>query len=70
MNKNFSNFFLTNYFEYENCACICQKETVYSVPGQPPSYNLKLHSVPEEKLRFSYAAQNGLKSVPPALLVV
>lgn len=60
MNKNFSDFFLTNYFEYENSACICQKETVYSVPGQPPSYNLKLHSVPEEKLRFSYAAQNGL----------
>ena len=60
MDKNFSEFFLTNYFEYENCACICQKETVYSVPGQPPSYNLKLHSVPEKTLRFSYAPQKGL----------
>ena len=60
MNKNFSDFFLNNFFEYENCACVCQKETVYSVPGQPPSYNLKLCSVPEQPLRFSYAAQKGL----------
>ena len=60
MNKNISDFFLNNFFEYENCACICQKETVYSVPGQPPHYNLKLYSVPEQPLRFSYAAQKGL----------
>ena len=60
MSKNFSDFFLNNFFEYENCACVCQKETVYSVPGQPPSYNLKLCSVPEQPLRFSYAAQKGL----------
>lgn len=60
MNKNISDFFLNNFFEYENCACVCQKETVYSVPGQPPHYNLKLYSVPEQPLRFSYAAQKGL----------
>lgn len=60
MSKNISDFFLNNFFEYENCACVCQKETVYSVPGQPPSYNLKLYSVPEQPLRFSYAAQKGL----------
>lgn len=60
MNKNFSNFFLNNFFEYENCACVCQKETVYSTPGQPPHYNLKLCSVPEQTIRFSYTAQKGL----------
>lgn len=60
MSKNFSDFFLNNFFEYENCACVCQKETVYSVPGQQPSYNLKLCSIPEQPLRFSYAAQKGL----------
>lgn len=60
MNKNISDFFLNNFFEYENCACVCQKETVYSVPGQPPHYNLKLYSVPEQPLHFSYAAQKGL----------
>lgn len=60
MSKNFSDFFLNNFFEYENCTCVCQKETVYSVPGQPPSNNLKLCSVPEQPLRFSYAAQKGL----------
>ena len=58
--QKFFRFFLNNFFEYENCACVCQKETVYSVPGQPPSYNLKLCSVPEQPLRFSYAAQKGL----------
>ena len=60
MSKNISDFFLNNFFEYENCSCVCQKETVYSVPGQPPHYNLKLCSVPEQTLRFSYAAQKGL----------
>lgn len=60
MSKNISDFFLNNFFEYENCSCVCQKETVYSVPGQPPHYNLKLCSVPEQTLRFSYSAQKGL----------
>lgn len=58
--KNNSDFFLSNLFEYENCTCVCQKETVYTTPGEPPHYNLKLCSVPEEVIRFSYAAQKGL----------
>ncbi|WMJ89297.1 hypothetical protein [Anaerocolumna sp. MB42-C2] len=58
--KNNLDFFLNNLFEYENCTCVCQKETVYTTPGQPPHYNLKLFSVPEEVIHFSYAPQKGL----------
>lgn len=58
--KNNTYFFLNNLFEYESCPCVCQKETVYTTPGQPPHYNLKLCSVPDEVVHFSYAAQKGL----------
>lgn len=58
--KNKSDFFLTNYFEYENCSCECKKETVFDTPGQPPHYNLKVCSKPDKRLTFSYAAQKGL----------
>lgn len=58
--KNNSDFFINNLFEYENCTCVCQKETVYTTPGEPPHFNLKLCSVPEDVIRFSYAPQKGL----------
>lgn len=58
--KSNSDFFLNNLFKYENCTCICQKETVYTTPGEPPHYNLKLCSIPEEVIYFSYAPQKGL----------
>ena len=58
--KNNSNFFLNNFFEFENYSCTCKKETVFSVPGQPPHYNLKICSNPENSIYFSYASQKGL----------
>lgn len=58
--KNKSDFFLTNFFEYENCSCECQKETVFDAPGQPPHYILKVCSNANKRLTFSYAAQKGL----------
>ncbi|MEG2012994.1 MAG: CGNR zinc finger domain-containing protein [Anaerovoracaceae bacterium] len=58
--KNISDFFINNLFEYENCTCVCQKETVYTTPNEPPHFNLKLCSVPENVIRFSYAPQKGL----------
>lgn len=58
--KNISDFFINNLFEYENCTCVCQKETVYTTPNEPPHYNLKLCSVPDNVIRFSYAPQKGL----------
>lgn len=58
--KNISDFFVNTLFEYENCPCVCQKETVYTTPGEPPHFNLKLCSIPNEVIHFSYAAQKGL----------
>lgn len=58
--KNKLDFFLNNFFEYENCTCECKKETIFSTPGEPPHYNLKICSKLEDMIRFSYAAQKGL----------
>lgn len=58
--KNKSDFFLNNFFEFENCECLCQKETVHSTPEEPPHHVLKLCSLPHKPLYFSYSAQKGL----------
>ena len=58
--KNKSDFFLNNFFEFENRGCICQKETIHSAPDEPPYHILKLCSVPQNPLYFSYSAQKGL----------
>lgn len=39
---------------------MCKKETVFSFPGEPPHYNLKVCANAEDIIRFSYAAQKGL----------
>ncbi len=59
MKKNLD-FFINNFFEYENTPCECRKETIFSAPGESPHYNLKVCSTGGEPLRFSYAAQKGL----------
>lgn len=58
--NNKSHFFINNFFEYENCSCTCNKEIVYSVPGEPPHFKLKIFSNPKDTIRFSYATQKGL----------
>lgn len=59
MKKNID-FFVNNFFEYENTPCECRKETIFSSPGESPHYNLKVCSTAGEPLHFSYAAQKGL----------
>lgn len=59
--KNSTNFFLNNFFEYENYICECKKEIVYTAPGQEPHYNLKVCSKTySNRLHFSYSSQKGL----------
>lgn len=60
MARNNSEFFVNSFFEYENYSCRCEKETEYTVPGEPPRYKLKICSNPSEPLYFSYASQKGL----------
>lgn len=53
-------FFLSSFFEYENQPCVCKKETVYSVPGEDPHYNVKVCATNGDAIKFSYMAQKGL----------
>lgn len=53
-------FFVNNPFEYSSYRCDCRVEPIFTAPGKKPSYNLKVCSIPEKKLLFSYEAQEGL----------
>lgn len=60
MAKKNNEFFVNNFFKYQNYSCLCEKEIQYTIPGEPPHYKLKICSNTDQPLYFSYAPQKGL----------
>lgn len=53
-------FFENNLFRYESYSCDCVKDIKHIAPGVEPLITLKLQSLPARKIRFAFAAKEGL----------
>ncbi|MBT1526034.1 hypothetical protein KKQ91_10535 [Clostridioides difficile] len=52
--------FENNLFRYESYSCDCVKDIKHIAPGVEPLITLKLQSLPARKIRFAFAAKEGL----------
>ncbi len=60
MDKKISQFFINNFFNFKSYACKCEKEPIYTTPGEPVKYNLKIFARKDTPIQFSYAPGKGL----------
>lgn len=60
MSSVFSEIFVNNLFELSSYACKCEKDTKNVVPGEPPETTLKIYSLLDKPLHFSYSDKTGL----------
>ena len=60
MSSVFSEIFVNNLFELDSYACKCEKDTKNIVPGEPPETTLKMYSVLDQPIHFSYSDKDGL----------
>lgn len=60
MDKKISQFFINNFFNFKSYACKCEKEPIYTTPGEPVKYNLKIFARKDAPIQFSYAPGKGL----------
>lgn len=60
MEVNREDFFENNLFRYESYSCDCVKDIEHITPGAEPITTLKLQSIPARKIRFAFAAKEGL----------
>lgn len=58
--KNNENFLETSLFQYSGYPCHCEKDIENVAPGEPPKTTLKMYSINNQELLFSYAAGEGL----------
>lgn len=56
----FSEIFVNNLFELSSYACKCEKDTKNMVPGEPPETTLKMYSLADKPIHFSYSDKDGL----------
>lgn len=60
MSSVFSEIFVNNLFELDSYACKCEKDTNNIVPGEPPETTLKMYSLSDQPIHFSYSDKDGL----------
>lgn len=60
MSSVFSEILINNLFELDSYACKCEKDTKNMVPGEPPETTLKMYSLPDHPIHFSYSDKDGL----------
>lgn len=60
MELNTSDFFENNLFRYESYSCGCVKDIEHLAPGMAPVITFKLQSLSTRKIRFAFAAKEGL----------
>lgn len=60
MSSVFSEIFVNNLFELDSYACGCEKDTKNLIPGEPPETTLKLYSLTDKPIHFSYSDKDGL----------
>lgn len=60
METNREDFFENNLFRYESYSCDCVKDIEHIAPGVEPITTLKLQSLPTKRIRFAFAAKEGL----------
>ena len=60
MSSVFSEIFVNNLFELDSYACMCEKDTKNVVPGEPPETTLKMYSMSDHPVHFSYSDKDGL----------
>lgn len=60
MDKKISQFFINNFFNFKSYACKCEKEPIYTTPGEPIKYRLKVFERKDTSIRFSYVPGKGL----------
>lgn len=53
-------FFENNLFRYESYSCDCVKDIEHITPGAEPITTLKLQSLQTKRIRFAFAAKEGL----------
>lgn len=59
----FSEIFVNNLFELDSYACKCEKDTKNVVPGEPPETTLKMYSLANHPIHFSYSDKDGLNLI-------
>ena len=60
MSSVFSEIFVNNLFELDSYACKCEKDTENMIPGEPPATTLKMYSLSDQPIHFSYSDKDGL----------
>lgn len=60
MSSVFSEIFVNNLFELDSYSCKCEKDTNNIIPGEPPETTLKLYSLADKPIHFSYSDKDGL----------
>ena len=60
MDKKIPQFFINNFFNFKSYACKCEKEPIYTSPGEPIKYNLRIFARKDVPIQFSYAPGKGL----------
>lgn len=60
MRNKIESFFENNLFRYYSHSCDCVEDVQHTSPGQPPIKTLKIQSIPNRPVYFSFAAQEGL----------
>lgn len=60
MSSVFSELFVNNLFELNSYACTCEKDIKNIVPGEPPETTLKIYSLADHPIYFSYSDKDGL----------
>ncbi len=56
----FSEIFVNNLFELDSYACGCEKDTKNLIPGEPPETTLKVYTLVDKPIHFSYSDKDGL----------
>lgn len=65
MSSVFSKIFVNNLFELDSYACKCEKDIKNVVPGEPPETTLKIYSLSNRPIHFSYSDKDGLNLTGP-----
>lgn len=65
MSSVFSKIFVNNLFELDSYACKCEKDIKNVVPGEPPVTTLKIYSLSNRPIHFSYSDKDGLNLTGP-----
>ncbi|NFO02702.1 CGNR zinc finger domain-containing protein [Clostridium botulinum] len=60
MDEKKENFFENNLFRYDSFSCHCDEDTFHEAVGHEPIKTLKIQSMPNQPVRFAFAAQDGL----------